>query len=67
VNGVVALGQRAIDMDQLEPNDLEATLFVAGHNPAGQLTLDAVGLDEDESSFAHCTDTPADGWMRWGV
>jgi len=63
----VAFGQLAIDVDQLEPDDLEATLFVAGNDPAGQLALDGVGLDEDEGSLGHSKDTPADGWMRWGV
>ena len=47
-------------MDQLESDDLEAALFVAGDDPAGQEPLDAVGLDEYESSLGHFTDTPAD-------
>jgi hypothetical protein len=57
VDGVVALGQLAIDLDELEPDDLEAALFVAGEDPADQLALDAVGLDEDEGALGHCTDT----------
>jgi hypothetical protein len=60
VDGIVALGQRSVDVDQLESDDLEAALFVAGDDPAGQKPLDAVGLDEYECSLGHFTDTPAD-------
>ena len=55
VDRIVAFGQLAIDVDQLEPDDLEAALFVAGDDPAGQQTLDAVGLHEDEGTLGHCT------------
>ena len=48
------LGERAVDVDELEPDDLEAALLVAGEDPPDQLALDAVGLDEDEGSFSGC-------------
>jgi len=54
-------------VDQLSPTIFEPALFVAGDDPAGQEPLDAVGLDEYESSLGHFTDTPADRLMRWGV
>ena len=49
---VMALGEVAIDPHELEPDDLEAASLVAREDPADQLALDAVGLDEDESAFA---------------
>jgi hypothetical protein len=54
-------------MNQLQPDDLETALFVAGDDPAGQQTLYAVGLYENESSLGHCTDTPADDGFRGRV
>ena len=51
VRRVVALGEVAVDADQLEPDELEAAFLVAREDPADQLALDAVGLDEDEGSF----------------
>ena len=48
---VVPLGEVAIDVDELEPDELEAALLVAGEDAADQLALDAVGLDEDEGPF----------------
>ena len=51
VRRVMALGEVAIDVHELEPDDLEAALLVAGEDPADQLALDAVGLDEDEGPF----------------
>jgi hypothetical protein len=53
VNGIVALGQIPIDLDQPEPDDLEAALFETGKDAAGQLALNAVWLDEYESSLSH--------------
>ena len=52
VSRIVSLGQPAIDMHQLESDDLEAALLVARENSADQLALDAVGLDQDEGPFA---------------
>ena len=49
---VVTLGEFAIDPHELEPDDLEAASLVTREDPADQLALDAVGLDEDESAFA---------------
>ena len=49
---VVTLGEVAIDPHELEPDDLEAASLVTREDPADQLALDAVGLDEDESTFA---------------
>jgi hypothetical protein len=57
----MALGQLAIHVDQLEADDLQASIFITGQNAAGQLALDAIRLDEDECSLGHWTDTPADG------
>jgi len=61
VDGVVPLGQIAVDLDKLEPDDPQSALFVAGEDPADQLALDAVGLDEDEGALGHWTDTAAVG------
>jgi hypothetical protein len=36
---------------ELEPDDLQAALFVAGQDATDQLALDTVGLDEDEGPF----------------
>ena len=47
----MALGVVAVDPDQLETGELEAAFLVARDDPADQLALDAVGLDEDEGSF----------------
>src|SRR5450759_4058730 len=57
VDRVVSLRQVPIDLDELEPHDLEAALLEAGDDLAGQLALDAVRLDEYESSIGHSTDT----------
>ena len=51
VGGVVTLGEIAIDLHELEPEEPETTILVAGEDPADQLALDAVGLDEDERAF----------------
>jgi hypothetical protein len=61
VGGIVALGQIAVHLHELEAHDLEAALLEAGDDPARQLALNAIGLDEDEGSLGHCTDTTADG------
>ncbi len=53
VDGVVPLGQLAVDLHELEADDLEAALLEAGEDPARQESLDAVGLDQDEGSFVH--------------
>ncbi len=50
--GVVPLGEVAIDMDELEPGDLQAARLIAREDATDELALDAVGLDEDEGSFA---------------
>ena len=54
------LGEVALDVDELEPDDLEAALLVAGEDAPDQLALDAVGLDEDEGAFGHAG-SPSDG------
>ena len=51
---VVRLGQLARRLDQLEADDLQATLLVALEDATDELALDAIGLDEDEGAFAHC-------------
>src|SRR6185369_4836650 len=48
---VMALSEIPIDPHELEPDDLEAASLVTREDPADQLALDAVGLDEDESTF----------------
>ena len=59
---VVPLGEVAVDLDQLEADDLEAALLVAREDPTGQLALDAVGLDEDEGAFGHGRSPSGGGW-----
>jgi hypothetical protein len=61
MDGVVPLRQLAIDFDELQPDDPQAPLFIAGEYPADKLALDAVGLDEDEGTLGHWTDTAAVG------
>ena len=51
MHGVVLLGQRAVDVDQLQADDLEAPLLEPGDDPAHELALDAVGLDEEEGAL----------------
>ena len=51
VRGVVTLGEVAIDLHELEPDEPEAPILVAREDPADQLALDAVGLDQDERAF----------------
>ena len=51
VGRVVALGQVARGLDELEPDDLQAALLIARQDPPDEQALDAVGLDEDEGSF----------------
>jgi hypothetical protein len=53
VDGVVALGEIAGDLDQLQADDLQPTVLVPGEDPAGQQALNAVGLDQDEGAFVH--------------
>jgi hypothetical protein len=53
MGGVVLLGEAALDVHELHPDELESALLVPGEDAAGQLALDAVGLHEDEGSFAH--------------
>jgi hypothetical protein len=55
----MALRKVAIDLDELEPHDLETPLLEAGDDLADKLALDAVRLHEDESAFGHFWDTPA--------
>ena len=50
---VVPLGQVARDLDQLQADELQAAVLVAGEDPAGEQALDAVGLDQDEGAFVH--------------
>ena len=49
----MAFGQLAIDLDQLQADELQATLLEAGQDPPDEQALDAVGLDEDEGAFGH--------------
>src|SRR4051794_5008552 len=51
VNVVVALGEVAIDLDELQPDELEAPFLISGQDPSDELALDAVGLHEDEGPF----------------
>ena len=53
VDGVVALGELAVDGHELEADEPQAALLVAGEDPADEQALDAVGLDEDEGAFGH--------------
>ena len=53
VDGVVALGKRTVDVEQLEADDAQAALLVALDDAPDQLALDAIGLDEDEGALAH--------------
>jgi hypothetical protein len=66
-NGLVPFRKLAIDFDELESDYPQATLFVAAEDPTDQLSLDAVGLDEDEGAFGHFTNTAAVDWIRRGV
>ena len=52
MRGIVRFGKGAIDLDELEPDDLEAALLVAREDAPHELALDAVGLDEDEGPFS---------------
>ena len=47
------LGERPVDLDQLEPDDLEPALLVAGQDAPGQQALDAVGFHQDQGPFGH--------------
>src|SRR4051794_25510198 len=51
VNVVVAFGEVAIHLDELQPDELEASLLISGQDPSDELALDAVGLHEDEGPF----------------
>ena len=61
---VVALGERTVDLDELEADELQAALLVAVDDPPDQLALHAVGLDEDEGPFG---DMVSFGWGRVDV
>ena len=61
MRGVMALRQRALDVDELEPDDLEPALLVPRQDPTDQLALDAIGLHEDEGAFSHGR-SPSGGW-----
>ena len=52
---VVPLGERPVHLHELEPHDAQAALLVALEDAADEQALDAVGLDEDQGSFAHVT------------
>ena len=60
----MALGQRAVDPDELEADELEASLLEPGEHAAHQLALDAVGLDEEERSleFGHGVAQASRSW-----
>ena len=60
MDGVVPLGERPIDVDQLQPDELQAALLEAGEDPPDEQALDAVGLDQDEGAFVHVS-----SWMGW--
>ena len=68
MDGVVLLGERAVDVDELEPDDPEASFLVAREDPPDQETLDAVGFDENQCPFGHAGapqwSDRASGW-RW--
>jgi hypothetical protein len=49
----VAFGERTIHEDQLEAHELEPALLEPGEDPAGQESLDGIGLDEHERAFGH--------------
>ena len=49
----VAGGQVAVHGAQVHRDDLEALAFDPGDDLADELARDAVGLDQDESSFSH--------------
>ena len=55
----MALCEVAIDLDELEPHDLETPLLEAGDDLADKLALHAVRLHENESALGHFWDTPA--------
>ena len=45
------LGEGAVDVHELEADELEPALLEPGEHPADQQALDAVGLDEEERSL----------------
>ena len=53
VDRVMAFGQRPVDLDELQADELEPALLVALEDPADEQALDAIGLDEDECAFGH--------------
>jgi hypothetical protein len=53
VDRVMTLGEFPVDLNELEPDQLQAALLEAGQDPADEEALDAVGLDEDEGAFGH--------------
>jgi hypothetical protein len=53
MDGVVALGEFPVDVDELQADELQAALLEAGEDPADEEALDAVRLDEDEGAFGH--------------
>ena len=55
VDLVVRLGQGAVDLDELEADQLQPAVLVALQEPTDQQALDAVGLDEDEGPFVHAS------------
>src|SRR4029079_10664441 len=61
---VVALGEIAIDVDQLQPGELPSAFLVPREDRAGEQALDAVGLDQDEGAFVH--ESSWDGWSMTG-
>ena len=52
VLGVVLAGHRLRDLEQPRTAQLEAAAIEAGDDLAGEASLHAVGLDEDERRFA---------------
>src|SRR6185503_19226406 len=50
---VMLLRELARDVHELQADELEPSLLVAGEDAADELALDAIRLDEDEGPFGH--------------
>jgi len=51
VLGVVLLRERTVDRQELRRAELEPTLLEARQDLAGELALNGIGLDQNQSSF----------------
>ena len=58
---VVALGKLLRDLDELEPDELQAARFEASEDGSDQRALHAVGLHDDQSAFQRHAGSVADG------